>query len=148
AVDRSVVTMADQKTDRSMPTHLLLTTEVRRADDLEYADFLVGQHAKAPVALDLLLGTQGWRRFAEQSPERFRERLAEQTKNLSPAERQLREAEAERLLVLIGQSTPKTTDFDQEEIDKAAAEFNDQAVVLTDKAAAATGAVEAAIKDE
>ena len=43
-VDRSVVTMADEKTSRAMPTHFLLTTEVRRAEDLEYADFLVGRH--------------------------------------------------------------------------------------------------------
>src|SRR5262249_14299582 len=57
-VDKSVLTMADEKTARTMPTHYLLTTEVRRADDLEYADFLVGGHPKASQALDLLLGTQ------------------------------------------------------------------------------------------
>src|SRR5262249_28099934 len=115
---------------------------------VEYADFLVGQHRKAAAALALLLGTQGWRRFGEQSAERFRERLAEQTKNLPAAERLLREEEAERLLVLIGQSTPKTTDFDQEEIDKAVGEFNDHAKELTDKAEAATSAGEEASKDE
>ena len=55
-----------------MPTHFLLTTEVRRPEDLEYADFLLGPQAKATEALDLLLGTQGWRRFAEQDPAKFR----------------------------------------------------------------------------
>ena len=34
--------------------------------ELEHADFLLTNHPKAGVALDLLLGTQGWRRFAEQ----------------------------------------------------------------------------------
>src|SRR5262249_17869754 len=38
-VDRSVLTLADEKTARSMPTHFLLTSEVRRPEDLEYADF-------------------------------------------------------------------------------------------------------------
>src|SRR5207237_3442120 len=107
-VDRSVLTMADEKTARSMPTHFLLTTEVRRAEDLEYADFLVGQHAKAPQVLDLLLGTQGWRRFAEQNPNLFRERFRE---------------DAERLLVTMGQSSQKTIDFLQEEVRKVETEF-------------------------
>ena len=65
-VNKSVVTMADEKTFRTMPTHFLLTSEVRRPEDLEHADVLLGSHPKAAAALDLLLGTQGWRRFAEQ----------------------------------------------------------------------------------
>src|SRR5262249_23932617 len=133
-VDKSVVTMADQKTDRSMPTHLLLTTEVRQPDDLEHADFLVGQHPKAAAALDLLLGTQGWRRFAEQSPQQFRERLEKATRNLPAPQKQQREEEAERLLLLIGQSTPKKTDFDQLEIDEAKKEFEDREEHLKQKA--------------
>ena len=67
-VDKSVLTLADEKTHRAMPTHFLLTSEVRRPEDLEYADFLLGPQAKASEALDLLLGVQGWRRFAEQDP--------------------------------------------------------------------------------
>jgi len=59
--------MADEKTARAMPTHFLMTTEVRKPEDLEYADFLLGKHPKAAVALDLLLGTQGWRRFASRT---------------------------------------------------------------------------------
>jgi hypothetical protein len=66
-VNKSVVTMADEKTFRTMPTHFLLTSEVRRPEDLEHADVLLGSHPKAAAALDLLLGTQGWRRFAEQN---------------------------------------------------------------------------------
>ena len=80
-----------------MPTHFLLTTEVRRPEDLEYADFLLGPHPQAAEALDLLLGTQGWRRFAEQDPNKFRHEQKE---------------EAERLLVTIGQSQPQTHGFD------------------------------------
>src|SRR5262249_35182213 len=92
-VDQSVVTMAEEETARTMPTHFYLTTEVRKPEDLEYADFLLTSHPKAAAALDLLLGTQGWRRFAEQNPGEFRRQQKD---------------EAERLLVTIGQSTPKT----------------------------------------
>ncbi|MCI0699826.1 MAG: alpha-2-macroglobulin, partial [Planctomycetia bacterium] len=65
-VNRSVITMADNKTDRLMPTHFLLSGEVKHSSELEHADFLLTDHPKAGIALDLLLGTQGWRRFAEQ----------------------------------------------------------------------------------
>lgn len=54
--------------DRLMTTHFFLAGEVKKPDDLENADFLLTDHPKAAVALDLLLGTQGWRRFAEQKP--------------------------------------------------------------------------------
>jgi hypothetical protein len=52
--------------DRLLPTHFLLAGEIKSPDELEYADFLLTDHPKAGGALDLLLGTQGWRRFAEQ----------------------------------------------------------------------------------
>ena len=65
-VNRSVITMADNKNDRLLPTHFLLSGEVKNSAELEHADFLLTDHPKAAVALDLLLGTQGWRRFAEQ----------------------------------------------------------------------------------
>ncbi len=65
-VNRSVITMADNKTDRLMPTHFLLSGEVKNSAELEHADFLLTDRKNADVALDLLLGTQGWRRFAEQ----------------------------------------------------------------------------------
>jgi hypothetical protein len=102
-VDKSVIKLADDKTLRTMPTHFLLTTEVRRPEDLEYADFLLGSHPHAADALDLLLGTQGWRRFAEQDPTQFRNREKE---------------DADRLLVTIGQSQPQTTDLTQKELEK------------------------------
>ena len=71
-VDLSVHKLADDKTARTMPTHFFLTSEVRRPEDLENADFFLGTHPKAEQALDLLLGVQGWRRFAEQDPVRFK----------------------------------------------------------------------------
>src|SRR5262249_38216645 len=78
-VDVSVGKLANDKTHRAMPTHFLLTSEVRRAEDLENADFFMGAHPKAEFGLDLLLGVQGWRRFAEQDPARFaRPELAEE----------------------------------------------------------------------
>jgi len=68
-VNGSVVTMADEKTARSLPTHFLLTSEVEKAEDLEHVDVLLGGHPKAEAALDLLLGVQGWRRFVETGPD-------------------------------------------------------------------------------
>jgi hypothetical protein len=107
-VDKSVITLADDKTARSMPTHFFLTSEVRRPEDLEHADFLLTNHPKAPEALDLLLGTQGWRRFAEQDPKGF--------------QRQLKE-EAERLLVMIGQMSSKTVNSIELERQRVLDEF-------------------------
>src|SRR5207248_2210913 len=101
-VDKSVVTLADDKTARAMPTHFLLTSEVRKPEDLEYADFLLGPHPRAAQALDLLLGTQGWRRFAEQDPEEFRRKNEKDREGV------------ERLLVLIGHSATTTRDADRE----------------------------------
>src|SRR5262249_30789659 len=81
-VDKSIVTMADEKTHRTMPTHFLMTSEVNKPEDLEYADFLIGSHPKAAAALDLLLGTQGWRRFLEQNPAQFKQPPAEDTERM------------------------------------------------------------------
>jgi hypothetical protein len=142
-VDKSVLTLADEKTARTMPTHFLLTTEIRRAEDLEYADFLVQPHPRAAEALDLLLGTQGWRRFAEQNPDQFRKRHVE----MAGADRQRREEEADRLLVLSGQSIPQRIVFDQERIDKVKKAFDDRADRLLAQHEKARQAVEHAGDD-
>jgi len=81
-VDRAVLDHANDRTARSMPTHFYLMTEVRDAEDLEDADFLLSEDPLAPVALDLLLGTQGWRRFAEQEPAAFRARYGQAAERL------------------------------------------------------------------
>lgn len=70
-IDASVVKLANDRTSRSMPTHFLLTTEIRQPEDLENTDALLGDHPRAAQALDLLLGAQGWRRFAEQDLQKF-----------------------------------------------------------------------------
>src|SRR5262249_48748187 len=147
-VDKSVVTLADEKTDRAMPTHFLLTTEVRRAEDLEYADFLVGPHPKAAVALDLLLGTQGWRRFAEQDPEEVRRRLLKEAEPLPQAERLRQMEEAERLLVMTGQSTPQTTDFDRQKLERVLADFVKEEARLEAQHEAAVTTLSKAAEDE
>jgi hypothetical protein len=132
-VDKSVVTLADDKTLRSMPTHFLLTREVRRPEDLEYADFLLGPHPQAAEALDLLLGTQGWRRFAEQNPTKFRNEQKE---------------EAERLLVTIGQSKPQTTDLTDQELQRVETEFTRRTEELTARAAQTRNEEQEALKDK
>ncbi|MFL5341571.1 MAG: alpha-2-macroglobulin family protein [Gemmataceae bacterium] len=82
-VNQSVVTMADEKTFRNVNTHFALIGEVRKPEDLEHADFLLNEtHPRAAAALDLLLGVQGWRRFAEQNPQKFREQNAQAAEGL------------------------------------------------------------------
>jgi hypothetical protein len=127
-VDKRIIETADEKTYRSLPTHFLLTTEVRKAEDLEYADFLLGQHPKAAQALELLLGTQGWRRFAEQSnPNDFRRRDQQ---------------DATRLLVNLGRFSPanqgpKVTDFDALAQQQVSEEFTAKVAGLRDRLALA-----------
>lgn len=66
-VDANSAAMSDSKRERLLTTHFLLAGEVQKPDDLEYVDFLLTNTPQAAQALDLLLGTQGWRRFAEQA---------------------------------------------------------------------------------
>jgi alpha-2-macroglobulin-like protein len=107
-VNQSVIAMADNKTDRLLPTHFLLAGEVKHPADLEHADFLLTDHPKAPIALDLLLGTQGWRRFAEQN-----------VLPKDPGERQ----EVERLLVAQGSRSSASVDEYRLAEQRVAAEF-------------------------
>jgi hypothetical protein len=97
-VDQSILKLADEKTARTMPTQFYLGSEVRKAEDLEYADFLLSAHPQAAAALDLLLGTQGWRRFAEQDPVKFRQQQRQ---------------DADRLLLASGQSAPQVANLTQ-----------------------------------
>lgn len=98
-VDKSVIKMADERTFRTMPTHFLLTSEIRRAEDLEYVDVLLSQHPQARQALDLMLGTQGWRRFLESDPKRF-----ENKPNKTPEEMRC-QADVDRLLMAMNQKS-------------------------------------------
>lgn len=110
-VDKSVLKLADEKTYRSMPAHVLLTSEIRRPEDLEHADFLLGKGPSAAKALDLLLGTQGWRRFAEQDPAKFQKERGE---------------DAQRLLVLNGQFRMQSVDYAQHETQEVENAFQTQ----------------------
>jgi hypothetical protein len=96
-VDETLFAASDDTTDRALPTHFLLNGEVQNPDALERADFLLSSHPKAGAALDRLLGTQGWRRFAEQNPAEFR-------KTAKPDD-------ADRLLLAVGSTAPITPDY-------------------------------------
>ncbi len=63
-VDDSVLNLADDKT-AGMQTYFLLTSQIEKAEDLEDANFFLGPKPEAAAALDMLLGTQGWRKFVE-----------------------------------------------------------------------------------
>ena len=71
-VDDALLSLADDDTP-GMTTHFLLTTEVEDPEDLEDADFYLSDEPDAAAALDLLLGTQGWRRFTEKTLEELLE---------------------------------------------------------------------------
>ncbi|MFZ2959215.1 MAG: MG2 domain-containing protein [Candidatus Ozemobacteraceae bacterium] len=68
--DESVLEMIDKREQAPrLPAMVLLENEVK-----EFADahvYLDGKNAKSSLALDLLLGTQGWRRFALVDPTKF-----------------------------------------------------------------------------
>lgn len=120
-VDASVLKLRDEKTARTMPTHFLLTTEIRAPEELEHADFFLSDHPKAAESLDLLLGSQGWRRFAEQDPKRFQ--LAQQ-KPQPP------------VFLANSISVPQLLDAEQKQLDKLDEEFVPKAVDLQKKLAA------------
>lgn len=107
-VNQSIIAMADNKTDRLLPTHFLLAGDVKNPADLEHADFLLTDHPKAGVALDVLLGTQGWRRFAEQ--------------NILPTN-PVEKREVERMLVAHGQRTTAPLELYKLEEQRVSAEF-------------------------
>ncbi len=67
-VDDAIFKLLDDETPK-MTTHFYLTSEIEKPEDLEKADFYLSDEKDAPASLDLLLGTQGWRRFAEQKIE-------------------------------------------------------------------------------
>ena len=67
-VDDALLNLADVKTP-ALPTYFYLASEIEKPEDLEDANFYLlseKQKDKSPAkALDLLLGTQGWRRFVQ-----------------------------------------------------------------------------------
>jgi len=91
-VDDALLSLADDDAP-AMPTHFFLATEVEKPENLEDVDFYLCDDPEAPVALDLLLGTQGWRRFAEKTLDQLREEGRD-------------DAEIERLVALGGEASP------------------------------------------
>ncbi|NNE00656.1 MAG: hypothetical protein HKN47_25350, partial [Pirellulaceae bacterium] len=69
----------DETERPTLRTHFLLTSEVEKPEDLEHANFYLSDGTEAAESLDLLLGTQGWRRFisgsADQPSVDFRAQL-------------------------------------------------------------------------
>jgi hypothetical protein len=103
AVVRHSAATAAGPTHRSMPAHFYLAGEVRSPDELEHADFLLSDHPAAGRSLDLVLGTQGWRRFAEQAPEQFRAK--------SPADAEYLFAATGTVPVSLGRQNPAFDDY-------------------------------------
>jgi hypothetical protein len=62
-VDRNALVGAEEKTLRSLPAHAWLAGELHSPDLLERADALLLPVSASRQALDLVLATQGWRRF-------------------------------------------------------------------------------------
>jgi hypothetical protein len=117
AVDTRGLARADAKTHFSMPTDFLLSSEISRPEDLEYADFLLGPHEKAAESLDLLLGVQGWRRFVERDAAPLREK-------------ELELGAEDRLLAMTGQSAPAGANRGEEATKKLRQESETRAAVL------------------
>ncbi len=62
-VDRKVLCVPGQQAEAGPPAHFYLRREVREPEGLEDADFLLADTPPAHRALDLFLGTHGWRHF-------------------------------------------------------------------------------------
>lgn len=77
-VDESSLSL-DETERPTLRSHFLLTSEVEKPEDLEHANFYLSDDPEAAESLDLLLGTQGWRRFVSGSPDQssvdFRQQL-------------------------------------------------------------------------
>jgi len=98
---------------------------VRNPEELEYADVLLGDHPKAGIALDLLLGTQGWRRFAEQDPIKFQKQ-----QHLARVQQQQPNFLANSVMV------PQVLDLEQKHLAKLDESFVKDAIDLEKKLAA------------
>ncbi|MDM4013831.1 MG2 domain-containing protein [Roseiconus lacunae] len=71
-VDDAALSLRRQKLP-SIQTHFFLTSEIESPEDLEQADIYLADDPEAAKSLDLLLGTQGWRRFISGDENRFDE---------------------------------------------------------------------------
>ena len=77
--DESVLEMIEKREQAPrLPVMVFLEPEVKELADAHV--YLDPKNAKAPVAVDLLLGTQGWRRFALMDAPKFLETYGDQAK--------------------------------------------------------------------
>jgi hypothetical protein len=120
-VDQRVHALADDRSTPSLPTYFLLTSELRRSEELEYADFLMGSHPQAATALDLLLGTQGWRRFVEPPATPLGTDRAKAETLADSALRSRREPDLRP--TLLNEVIPQQIDLDQQLLDALDREF-------------------------
>jgi hypothetical protein len=65
-VDQTALSRRTDSSQTALPAYFYLTSELQQPEDIEQADILVSDSPEAATALDLFLGTQGWRRFVEQ----------------------------------------------------------------------------------
>jgi len=65
-VDDAALSLQDDEQPQ-MLTHFVLTSEIEKPEDLEHANFYLSGSDESRESLDLLLGTQGWRRFVTSS---------------------------------------------------------------------------------
>jgi hypothetical protein len=61
----NTVSQLDPASQTQLPAFAYLANEIRDAEELENANFFLSEEARAELALDLLLGTQDWRRFMD-----------------------------------------------------------------------------------
>jgi hypothetical protein len=64
-VDQKALSTNAPAAEASLPAYFHLLSELDQPEDLEQADILVDDSREGAAALDLFLGTQGWRRFRE-----------------------------------------------------------------------------------
>lgn len=61
-IDQRILELSQERPS-GIDAHFLLLSEIRRPQDIEDADFLLRGDAASASALDLVLGTHGWRQF-------------------------------------------------------------------------------------
>lgn len=61
-IDQRILELSQERPS-GIDAHFLLLSEIRRPQDIENADFLLRNDAASARALDLVLGTHGWRQF-------------------------------------------------------------------------------------
>ena len=117
-VDSSVMNLADDKSPEMM-TQFLLATEIEKPEDLEDANFYLQPGSESRRALDLLLGTQGWRRFVEIPP------APQLAASESSENHETAAASVERLLALNDTTAPPLL---CDSLEQAQAAYNDALV--------------------